>query len=170
MLRKLGIPFQVIPSRVSEASREKNPRRLVVQLAKRKAVAVAARMPKAVVIGSDTIVVCKGEIIGKPKNHKDSERILRLLSGRWQRVYTGVAVAIRGGNRVFADAAVTRVRARKLSEAAISSLIGKHPDKAGAYAVQDRKDPFIEIVDGDLDTVIGLSLRTVRKLLREARR
>lgn len=126
-------------------------------------------MPHAVVLGCDTVVVCAGEIIGKPRNKKDSERMLRLLSGRWQRVYTGVAVAIGGGDRVYAEAAVSRVRSRRLCEEAIASLSGKHMDKAGSYAVQDREDPFIEIVDGGVDTVIGLPLKTVRRLLRKAR-
>jgi septum formation protein len=166
ILKKLGIPFEIVPSRVSERSSEKDPRRLVVQLARRKALSVAKRRPGAVVLGSDTLVVCKGEILGKPKNRKDSERILRLLNGAWQRVYTGVAVV--AGKRVYTDCAVSKVLARKLSDEQLLKFAGKHMDKAGAYAVQDKQDPFIARVVGDLDNVIGLPLRSVRKTLRRA--
>jgi len=168
LLKRLRVSFEIIPSRVSERSSEKNPRKLVALLAKRKALEIARRRPDAVVLGSDTLVVCKGEILGKPKNRKDSERILRLLNGSWQRVYTGVCVAVDGGRRVFSEVAVTRVLARKLDEKRLLAFAGKHMDKAGAYAVQDRKDPFIARVDGDLDNVIGLPLKSVRRVLARA--
>jgi septum formation protein len=166
ILKKLGIPFEILPSKVSESSREKNPRKLVLLLAKRKALAVAKKRPDAVVLGSDTLVVCKGEILGKPKDRKDSERILRLLNGAWQRVYTGVAVV--AGKRVYTDCAVSKVLARRLTEDQLMRFAGKHMDKAGAYAVQDKKDPFVAKVVGDLDNVIGLPLRSVRKTLKRA--
>jgi len=169
LLKGLGIPFEILPSDVSEASKEKSPKRLVIQLSKRKAKAVARLRPDAVVLGSDTIVVCKGEIIGKPKDKRDAVRILKLLNGSWQKVYTGVAIARDGGKRVVAGAAISRVKARRLSDAELARLAGKHMDKAGAYAVQDEDDPLVERIEGDRDTVIGLSMRLVRALLKKAR-
>jgi len=170
LLKKIGLPFRIRPSRVPEASRQKNPRRLVVELARRKAESVARRFPRALVLGADTIVVCGGKIIVKPKSVADSRRILRLLSGRRQTVYTGVALAFDGGRRVLATAVATRVWARRLDDAALASLAGKHMDKAGAYAVQDSKDPLISRIEGDRDNVIGLPVRAVRRLLRLAER
>lgn len=161
--------FTVDPSGVHEKSRETDPRRLVVELARRKAQDVARRHPDRLVLGADTLVVCAGEILGKPKDAQDGERMLRLLCGRWQQVWTGVAVAAPGG-RLYAGAALSRVKARKLPEDKLRALIGKHMDKAGAYAVQDRKDPLVERVVGDRDNVTGLPMRLVRKLLARARR
>ena len=155
-----------MPSHVSEASREQNPRRLVLQLALRKAKDVARRHPKAVVLGADTIVVCCGEIIGKPRSLADARRILELLNGRWQEVYTGVAVVWAGGKESSARVVKSRVLARHLSPAQLSRLSGKHHDKAGAYAVQDRDDPFISRIEGDFTNVVGLPLETTRKLLQ----
>lgn len=140
----------------------------MLQLAERKARSVARRRPKDWVLGADTIVVCRGEILLKPRDKKDSERILRLLNGRWQRVYTGVALALGGGKTIFKEAAVTKVLARKLPEKDLAKLIGKHMDKAGAYAVQDTRDPFIQKIEGDRDNVVGLPMRVVRRLLKRA--
>lgn len=155
------------PSGVSEKSLEKNPRKLVIELARKKAADVARRHPGRLVLGADTIVVCAGEILGKPKDAKDGERMLRLLCGRWQQVWTGVAVA--AGGELYSGAVLSKVKARKLPEEKLRALIGKHMDKAGAYAVQDRKDPLVEKVVGDRDNVTGLPMRLVRKLLARAR-
>ena len=168
LLKKLRRPFRVVPSRVSEDSPITQPRRLVLELARRKAVAVARRHPEALVLGADTIVVCRGEILLKPRDLADAERILRLLNGRAQSVYTGVALAVDGGRRVYAEAVRSVVHARRLGEPELLRLVGKHMDKAGAYAVQDRRDPFVRRVVGDRDNVIGLPLRAVRRVLRKA--
>lgn len=134
----------------------------------RKAVSIARRHPAAVVLGADTIVVCRGRIIGKPKDHADSMRILRLLNGTWQKVYTGIAVAADGGGKHWESAVVSRVLARRLDEASLRRLAGKHPDKAGAYAVQDKSDPFISRIEGDYGNVVGLPLEATRRLLQRA--
>lgn len=168
LLRKLRVPFEIVPSRVSEASREKDPRLLVLALARKKALAVRRKRPDAVVLGSDTIVVCAGRIIGKPRNAREALGILRLLNGRWQQVYTGVVVAAPDG-RILSRAVVSRVKARRLDESRLRALSAKHLDKAGAYAVQDREDPFIESISGDRDNVIGLPVFAVRALLRRLR-
>jgi septum formation protein len=153
---------------VHERSRQKDPRKLVQELALRKALSIARRHPGSAALGADTIVVCQGRIIGKPKNHADSMRILRLLNGRWQKVYTGIAIAIDGGKRRWVRAVLSRVLARRLDEAALQRLAGKHPDKAGAYAVQDQADPFISRIEGDYGNVVGLPLDATRRLLQHA--
>ena len=169
LLRRLGLRFRVIPSRVSEKTRQKNPRRIVVELALRKARDVARSHPEAIVLGADTLVVCCGEIIGKPRGVADSRRILDLLNGRWQEVYTGVAVVADGGRRSFTRVVKSRVLARRLDEKRLRRLAGKHLDKAGAYAVQDRDDPFIVRITGDYDNVVGLPLGAVERLLKKCR-
>jgi len=170
LLKKLRRPFRIVPSHVSERSAEKDPRRLVILLAARKAKAVAKSHPEAVVLGADTLVVCRGKILGKPRDAAHSRRILRLLNGRWQQVYTGLAVAVEGGRICLTGAVKSRVLARKLSEEQLMALAGKHMDKAGAYAVQDKDDPFISRVEGGLDNVIGLPVRAAGHLIRETER
>lgn len=168
ILRAAGVSFRTDPSSVDERSREKDPRRLVVKLARAKALDVARRHRDVPVLGADTIVVCAGEILGKPKDLADAVRMITLQSGRIQRVYTGTALVV--GRRVFTDCAVSVVHARKLDAESLRRLAGKHMDKAGAYAIQDRKDPLVARVDGDRDNVTGLPMRSVRRLLARARR
>ena len=162
------MPFKVAASHVGERSRLKDPRSLVVALALRKAREVARRYPRALVLGADTIVVCRGEILGKPRDHADSLRILKLLNGRWQQVYTGVALVWDGGRKSLAKAIRSGVLARRLPEKDLLRLSGKHLDKAGAYAVQDRDDPFISRIAGDYDNIVGLPVAATRKLLMQA--
>ena len=166
ILRAAGISFTADPSGVDENMNEKNPRRLVVRLARLKALDVARRHPGRLVLGADTIVVCAGEILGKPKDRTDALRMITLQSGRAQRVYTGTALVV--GGRVYTELAVTTVYARRLDTVRLRRLAGKHMDKAGAYAVQDRLDPFIERIVGDRDNVTGLPMRSVRRLLAKA--
>jgi septum formation protein len=170
LLKQLRIPFQVIPSHVNENCREKNPKSLVLKLAMRKAMHVAKKHAEAWVLGADTIVTCQGQKLFKPRSPSHARRMLSLLNGHWHRVYTGVALVDAKSGAFWKAAAVTKVKARKLSPEALERLSGKHMDKAGGYAVQDRKDPFIEKVVGARDNVIGLPLATVRNLLSRASR
>jgi septum formation protein len=168
ILHAAGLSFRVDPSSVDEDIREKNPRRLVAKLARLKALEVAKRHPGMLVLGADTTVVCAGEILGKPKDLKDAVRMITLQSGRTQRVLTGVALV--RDKKVYSDVAVTKVYARKLDAALLKRLAGKHMDKAGAYAIQDRKDPLVARIVGDRDNVTGLPMRVVRRLLARAMR
>ena len=167
LLRALKVPFKVVPSRVSERSSVKDPRRLVSLLAERKARSVA-RGRAGLVLGADTVVVCRGKILGKPRDLKDSARILSLLNGTWHRVYTGVALVDAGTGKAWKAVVASKVKARKLSPERILSMAGRHMDKAGSYAVQDGKDPFISRIAGPYDNVVGLPLAAVRALLKRA--
>ena len=170
LLRNLKVPFRVIPSKVEEDCLEKTPRRIVSALALRKARSVAEQKPGSLVLGADTIVVCRGRILIKPRDLEDSRRILGLLNGRWHRVYTGVALVDSRTGKAFCAVALTRVKARRLGGSQLDEIAGKHMDKAGAYAVQDESDPFIERIVGPLDNVIGLPMSDVRLLLKRASR
>lgn len=170
LLHDLKVPFRVIPSKVEEDSPEKTPRRIVSALALRKARSVAEQRQGSLVLGADTIVVCRGRVLLKPRDLADSRRILGLLNGRWHRVYTGVALVDSRTDKAFCAVAVSRVKARRLSGSELDKLAGKHMDKAGAYAVQDKSDPFIERIVGPLDNVIGLPMADVRLLLKRASR
>lgn len=168
LLRELRVPFKVAPAGVSESSREKDPRKLVLLLALRKARAVARRHPDALVLGADTVVVAHGRILGKPADEAEGRRMLTDLNGRWHKVYTGVSIVHRRSRLAVCDAAVSRVKARRLGPEALERFVGRHLDKAGGYAVQDLRDPFIEAIDGPRDNVVGLPLDVVRRLLKRA--
>lgn len=166
LIKSLNVPYEVLPADVDETCALTRPSALVKHLALKKAKAVAEQNPGRVVIGADTIVVCKGKILGKPEHHADAIRILELQNGSWQSVYTGVAIVT--DDKVLCDYEVSRCKARRLSEEQLRKLAGKHMDKAGAYAVQDHDDPFIEKITGPVDNVVGLPCELLKELLSKA--
>ena len=167
LLKELGMKFDIIPSQTPENSTKKRPAARVKELAVQKAFDVARKYPGAVVIGADTLVYCKGEIIGKPKDRADALRILRKLNGSWQSVYTGVCVMNLEEQKMLFGHDVSKCKARTLSEAELEHLAGKHMDKAGAYAVQDTEDPFIERIVGSRSNVVGFPVEFFQKLFKE---
>jgi septum formation protein len=169
LLKEAGIAFTVIPSRIKELSTFKKPELIVKELAYKKALGVALKRPGRPVLGADTIVFCKGRVLNKPKNSADALRLLRLQNGSWQTVYSGVSLLWLEKGVFFAGFGASRCKARKLPEAELKILSRKHPDKAGAYAVQDAKDEFIEKIEGRFDTVVGLPVDLVKKFIRLAK-
>ena len=167
LLASLGLQFQVAPPQAAEMEL---PRwvgtrrlgRLVREVALAKALDVAKRLPpQHLVVGSDTTVYCQGEILGKPTDAADAERILQLLSGREHRVYTAVALVVSGNGLAPVTALeVSKVRFRPLSAEEIRRYIdtGEPMDKAGAYGIQGCGGLFIDHIHGCFDNVMGLSL------------
>ena len=138
-------------------------------LAERKGAAVLElTSPDALIISSDTLVEVDGVALGKPTDASDAIRMLGTLSARAHNVHTGVAVHYRG--RVFSDTASTAVYFRKMTDEEITEYVngGEPMDKAGAYGIQGEGGKFVEGYDGDYDTVVGLSLRLTRRLIKEA--
>lgn len=168
LLAQAGIRHRVVPSDVDETSAYKRPALIVRELAYKKALSVALKHPGSPVLGSDTLVYCKGQVLGKPEGRKDALRLLKLQNGSWQAVHTGVALIWLEKGVFLAGGEVSRCRTRKLSDAELKGLSAKHHDKAGAYAVQDADDEFVEKIEGRFDTVVGLSMNLVRKFLKKA--
>ncbi|HCC49009.1 MAG TPA: septum formation protein Maf [Elusimicrobia bacterium] len=168
LLAAAGIKYRVVPSHIDESSAYKRPALIVRELAYKKALSVALKHPGSPVLGSDTLVYCKGEVLGKPRGHSDAMRLLRLQNGSCQAVHTGVALIWLDKGVFLAGSDVTRCKARRLPEAELRALAAKHHDKAGAYAVQDKDDAFIEKMEGRYDTVVGLSMNLVRKFMKQA--
>lgn len=167
LLKELGFSFDIIPSQCEEKSAQKRPSYRVRELAVQKAFDVAKKYPSAVVIGADTLVFCKGEVIGKPRNLQDAKRILKKLNGTWQSVYTGVCIMQLSTRKMLYGYDVSKCKACKLSPKELDHLAGKHMDKAGAYAVQDREDPFIERIVGSRSNVVGFPIEFFQKLFKE---
>ena len=142
----------------------------VRRLAREKAEAVAEKYADALVLGADTIVVIEDKIIGKPKDLADARRMLKMLSGRWHEVLTGVALVkiTEGNSETKVDMQRTRVKFAELADAEIEFLIelGEPLDKAGAYAVQAQAALFIEQIEGDYWNVVGLPVSLVYELLK----
>ena len=144
-----------------------SPEDYVRRLAREKAELVAARNPGRIVLGADTTVVINGEIIGKPVDDDDARRMIKLLSGNWHEVLTGVAIAT--DTRTSVDIQRTRVKFAKMSDEEISFLVQKGDplDKAGAYAVQAQAALFIEGIEGDYWNVVGLPISLVYRMIAE---
>lgn len=167
LLKEMGIKFEIIPSSFPEHSTKKRPSGRVKELALQKAFDVAQKHPRSLVIGADTLVYCKGEIIGKPKDKADALRILNRLNGSWQSVYTGICVLCLAENKLLYGVDVSRCKARRLTESELCALAGKHMDKAGAYAIQDKDDQFIEKIEGSRTNVVGFPVELFQKLFKE---
>ncbi len=168
LLARAGIKYRAIPSDIKEISAYKRPDRIVRELAYKKALSVALKHPGSPVLGSDTLVYCKGRVLGKPEGRKDALRLLRLQNGSWQAVHTGVALIWLDKGVYLAGNEISRCKARRLTGAELEEMAVKHHDKAGAYAVQDRDDVFVEKITGRFDTVVGLSMNLVKKFLKKA--
>jgi len=158
----------VIPSHIDETSSYRRPALIVRELAYKKALSVALEHPASPVLGSDTLVYCKGEVLGKPESHRDALRLLRLQNGSWQAVHTGVALIWLTKGVFLAGSELSRCKARRLTAKELKEMSSRHLDKAGAYAVQDTDDAFVEKIEGRFDTVVGLSMNLVRKFMKKA--
>ncbi len=165
LLKRWGLRFQVIPSNIKEKITHKKPSSIVKSLAYQKAEDIKQQNHNSIVIGADTIVVLNGKIVGKPRNKKHSIQILNELNGSLHRVYTGVAILSDNKEIVFYD--VAKVKMQKLSHENLKKLFGKHMDKAGAYAVQDKNDCFVKKIYGDYYTVVGMPYIKLKKELKK---
>jgi septum formation protein len=164
LLTLVGISHEVRPANIDERYLAgEAPRTHAERLARGKAAAIA--VPDAVTIGSDTIVVVDGDVLGKPRDQYDAGRMLRRLSGRSHVVITAVAASWRG--RMLSDVEEVSVTFRALSEEDIAAYIAtREPmDKAGAYGIQGYGATIVERVDGDYFAVMGLPLNRLARLL-----
>jgi septum formation protein len=164
LLSLLGMSFEVVPVDVDESVRRgESPVDLVRRLAIEKAGAIA--LPAVVVLAADTTVDVAGEILGKPVDADDAQRMLRSLSGRTHLVHT--AVAVRRGARIEHEVVTTVVTMAPMTDASIEWYLatGEPMDKAGAYAIQGAGGAFVIGIEGSASNVVGLPLTTVVELL-----
>ncbi len=171
LLGYFGLPFQVIPAAGPEVPpAQADADKTVFSLSLQKAVQVAESYPDALVIGADTVVEIDGVILGKPHDEADAKRMLRLLSGREHRVYTGVSLVRRSASYSSTRTAMTRVFFREMTDAEIGAYVatGEPMDKAGAYGYQGRAGMYVERIEGDFFNVVGLPLCLLGEMLSEA--
>lgn len=176
ILQTLGLDFETVTSDADESyAKGMAPSDIVMSLSARKAAAVRTHLEKigedisdTVIIAADTVVCAAGEILGKPRDTEDAERMLVMLNGSEHSVLSGITV-IYGG--VSASAyEETFVRFSPMSEKEIKwyAESGEPDDKAGAYAIQGYASMWVEGIDGCYFNVVGLPVACLRKLLFRA--
>ncbi len=167
LLRIFGCPFTVRAADIDETmDPDKAPFDEVARVSRQKAQAIAAGQDD-VIIAADTIVVCCGKVLGKPRDAQDARRMLSLLSGRDHQVMTGCTVM--RGSRAVTFTEVTDLHFRPLLPQEIQRYIltGEPMDKAGAYGIQGGAALFCQRMEGDYYNVMGLPLCRLGQVLRD---
>ena len=167
LLGLFGIPFTVRVADIDEAmDPDAAPYDEVARVSRLKALAIE-RGPEDVVIAADTIVVCGGKVLGKPKNPAEARQMLRLLSGRDHQVMTGMTVLF--GEKEQSVTEVTDLHFRELTDSEIDRYVasGEPMDKAGAYGIQGGAALFCQRLSGDYYNVVGLPVCRLGQMLRE---
>jgi len=165
LLRQLKLKFEVLPSDVPEMAHEQLSPLEICQLnAHRKARLVAKKIPDALVLGADTLVFLQGEIMGKPADFADAQRMLERLQGRTHQVVTGVSLIHLRAHRERIFAASTDVTFHPLDAGQIRDYLARvNPlDKAGAYAIQEHGDLIVSEISGSYSNVVGLPLEQLQ--------
>ncbi len=198
LLEQMGLTFEVCPAKGEEKITTAVVEEAVVELSRQKAREVAAGLlswmergcpfPESggrdhvkegivceaqdiMVIGADTIVSYQGQMLGKPRDEADAERMLSMLSGKTHEVYTGVTVFFidhtgKTGEYSFFDRTAVTMYETSENERKRYIATGEPMDKAGAYGIQGRGAIYIEKIDGDYCNVVGLPIGMLyRKLL-----
>ena len=166
LLGLFHIPFTIRVADIDETMDEhKAPFDEVARVSRRKALAIA-REPGDIVIAADTIVVCEGKVLGKPKTEAEAVEMLSLLSGRDHQVMTGCTVVRGDASVTFME--VTDLHFRPLSRKEIENYVasGEPMDKAGAYGIQGGAALFCERMVGDYYNVMGLPVCRLGQVLK----
>ncbi len=181
LLSAAGYEFAVIPAgdeaECGMCSRETAPQ-LVARYAFRKAADVAKKIrldamgdlaPRGLVVAADTVASCVGQILGKPRDREHAESILRLLSGRFHDVYTGICIWSVAQNRCTVDVVRTELEMQPLSDEMLESYLESMlwEGKAGAFGYQDGND-WLSVRDRGSETnVVGLPMERFSEMLEQ---
>ncbi|MDF2558424.1 MAG: septum formation inhibitor Maf [Bacillales bacterium] len=168
LMSLLNVPFVIDAKEVDESFDAcLSPAEVVQFLAEKKAKIIAETNPDAIVIGSDTVVVFKNEIIGKPTSTENAIEILEKLSGETHQVYTGVAILNGEVSEVFYEA--TDVKFFDLTQEEIEWYVATNEplDKAGAYGIQGYGSTLVEKINGDYFTIVGLPVAKLKRKLKD---
>lgn len=172
LLAQAGYKFKVVPSNIDESafpvtgvSACEHAKRMALAKAKD----IAKKFPNCLVIGADTVVDFNGELIGKPTDAKEAEQITKKLFSAPHKVITGVAIVRLNDGTELSVSDVTTVYPNKLTTEQIAKHIkgGSWRNKAGAYAIKETGDEFVERIEGSLTNVMGLPMELLQRLLRE---
>jgi septum formation protein len=170
LLAEAGYKFRVVPPEIDESAfafEGAGACECAEQLALAKARDVAGRFPDCLVIGADTVVDFQGEIIGKAANEKEAEVITRKLFSAPHKVITGVAIVRMADGVEIVESETTTVYPKELTDKQIAEHIkgGTWRNKAGAYAIRENGDEFVEKIEGSLTNVMGLPMELLGRML-----
>jgi septum formation protein len=168
LLRDAGLDPQVVVSDVDESQVEATePRAVVQELATRKAQVVAGGLSDAIVVGCDSMLLLDGRVLGKPADADEATARWQAMRGRTGTLLTGHTVIDAGTGRTASGVAATDVRFGTPTDDEVQAYVatGEPLRVAGAFTLDGRSAPFVDGIDGDPGTVIGLSLPLLRTLL-----
>ena len=168
LLTQLGVAFDVVVADVTEHEEAStDPRVMVAHNAALKADWVAARHPRAVVLGADTTVFIDGTALNKPRDGTEARAMLRRLSGRTHTVFTGLAVRRAEDGLCIDEGVASEVTFKVLDEAVIETYLARVNtlDKAGGYAIQEHGELIVAGQRGSLTNIIGLPIESTKQIL-----
>ena len=167
LLQKTGISFTIDPADIDETiDLSLQVEEEIQRLAFRKADAVLRRHPDAMILGSDTVVYCQGEVLGKPKDAHDARRMLGMLSDHRHEVITGLCLL--SNRRRYSTVSTAYVTFGPMSEEEIDAYVscGEPFGKAGSYAIQGKASCYITGIEGDYYSIVGLPVHLVYEELK----
>jgi len=170
LLEDAGFTFTVQPANIEEQLPESgDPEKTAIANSLVKARWVARQHDSGLVVGADTVVSYDSRIIGKPVDEKDAISILQALSGTRHKVVTGIAIIEPSTGREVTAAETTGIVMRQMSDEEIRAYVdsGEATGKAGAYAIQETGDRFVEKIEGSFSNVVGFPIDLFRKLLAD---
>lgn len=170
LLEKAGLKFIIDPSGYKEITEKKlSPDKLVEHLSFQKAKVVTSRHKNSVIIAADTLIVCGGKILGKPKNMTEAKKMLKFLNGKMHYVITGFTVYDTAFDKFVTKSVRSKVYFNQVSGKEIENYIfSKKPfDKAGGYGIQELPESFVRKIVGDYANVIGLPINALLKELKK---
>ena len=170
LLERAGYTFDVKPSNVPEPTEAVNGNicDYVMHVAWTKAAAVGPTVPDGIVLAADSVGWIDGHVIGKPEDAADARRILKTLSGRVHELWTGVCLWRAADGWQLQWQEVSRVRMNELPEAGIDAYLQtrKWEGCSGAYAIQEKGDPYLTVEEGSVSNVIGLPMESLERAFR----
>ena len=177
LLKEIFDEFEIMPSNFDEDSIKQNetsPAKLVETLSKLKGEEIFSRIKLEedfVIISSDTMVFCGSKLLGKPKDKEESFEMLKMLENNMHTVYTGLFVLIKQGEKTerVLTHSKTDVYFKKLSDEQILEYIEKENplDQAGSYAIQKGAKEFVDRIEGNYNTVVGLDIEKLKEILKK---
>lgn len=168
LLKDIVSHFLVFPPEREEViDYSLSPKEIVESLAYQKASEIHEKNFNEFVIGADTVVCIDNKILGKPKDEDEAKEMLRRLSGKCHVVYTGLCVLV--GNNKHLLSVSTKVYVNEMSDKEIEKYIKEEYvlDKAGAYGIQSKMKKFIDKVEGNYDSIVGLPVSELYKIIRQ---
>ena len=180
LLIRAGYRFRAVPPRIHEPAYIPPgvpPAQVAEAMAYFKARSVAEALRREIVLGADTVVTCAGRTFGKAADPEQARGMLRGISGTRHTVTTGLAVLVpprppRPRPRRYIASDTTVIILRELSDDEINAYVasGEWRDKAGAYAIQETADAFVDRIEGSFTNVVGLPMELLERMLEQVRR